>query len=287
MAAEHVVLQSSDIELTVVPDLGARMHSLSVRGREVLRSPSQAAVHADDPFFWGGFIMAPWCNRLAPGAVEVGDKVVNLPANFRDGSAIHGQVYVAAWQRIGDAAFAIESGGSGWPWRYRVEADYGVSGARVEIVLRLRNLSADAMPAGIGLHPWFPNPVEARINCALTYGANDSPHAAPVPVSGDLDVRSRQQLAKGVDSTWTDLTDPPIELWWPDDELHAAITAPFPTLHVTAANASDLDAIAVEPQTQAPQGLARLINHEPGAMTWIEPGGQLTLPITVEFDWTS
>jgi aldose 1-epimerase len=283
---EEVVIANGDVRLTVLPSLGARMHSLRVRGHELLRSPKDAAEHAANPFFWGGYVMAPWCNRLVPGLVTVGAKEVDLRPNFRDGTAIHGQVYVAPWQQRTDDSFVAEGGGAGWPWPYRVEADYGVSDGSVSITLRLRNLSDDQMPGGIGIHPWFPWPVEARIDCALTYGPNDSPNAQPVPVSGDVDVRARQALAAGVDSTWTQAGDPPVELWWPSLGLHAQMHAPVPDLHVTAANAADVQAIAVEPQTHAPQGLSRLLNNEPGALAWIAPGDELTLPITIDLDWT-
>ena len=144
---------------------------------------------------------------------------------------------------------------------------------------------AGALPASfnsLGVRP-----VEARIDCALTYASNAAPLATPETVSGDLDVRTRQALANGVDSTWTRASDPPVELWWPDFGLHAQMRAPYPGLHVTAANASDIQAIAVEPQTHAPQGLTRLLNGEPGALAWIKPGEALALPITIDFDWTT
>ena len=284
---ERVVLGDADVELTVLPSLGARMHSLRVQGQELLRSPADPEEHSTNPFFWGGYVMAPWCNRLVPGPLVVGSRTVDLAPNFPDGSAIHGQIYVSPWQQSGESTFAIEGGGAGWPWRYRVEAGYAVSGDRVSISLRLRNLSDDAMPGGIGLHPWFPAPVEARIECALSYGSNVSPLPAPEPVSGDLDVRARQPLADGIDSTWTQPGDPPVELWWPGRGLHAEMRARYSGLHITAANASDIRAIAVEPQTHAPQGLTRLLNEEPGALAWINPGDELELPITIDFDWAS
>jgi aldose 1-epimerase len=283
----QVAIASTDIELTVLPRIGARMHSLRVRGRELLRSPANPAQHASNPFFWGGFVMAPWCNRLEPGPVRVDDRTVDLPVNFRDGSAIHGQVYAAQWQQTGDSSFTTEGGGSGWPWRYRVEAQYAIAESRVSITLGLHNLSEESMPGGVGIHPWFPWPVEARLDCALTYGSNTQPFDLPVPVSGDLDVRGREALAEGVDSTWTQAGDPPVELWWPQDGIHATMRAAFAGLHVTAANATDVHAIAVEPQTHAPQGLTRLLDKQPGALAWIAPGQALLLPVTIDFDWTS
>ncbi len=282
---EAVQIVSDEVALTVLPGAGARMHSLTVRGHELLRRPNDPAEHMRNPFFWGGYVMAPWCNRITPGPVVLGGRTVDLPANFRDGSAIHGQVHSARWQRTSESAFEIEREGEGWPWRYRVAIEYAVAGTRVAVALRLRNLDDAAMPGGIGIHPWFPVPVEARINAALTYGSNANPLDRPVPVSGDLDVRQRTALAEGVDATWTDTSDPPIELFWPNLGLRAKMRAPFSTLHVTAAYASDLGAIAVEPQTQAAQGLRRLVEGQPGAMGLIAPGEEMVLPITIDFDW--
>src|SRR4051794_5772207 len=165
-----VLVRGDEIELTILPATGARLDSLRVHGRELLRRPDDPLEHQREPFFWGSYVMAPWCNRLSPGRIEFGDRVVDLQPNFADGSAIHGQVYAAPWQQIGDSEFAIEREGDGWPWRYRVEARYSVKGLRVDLTLLLRNLSDVAMPGGVGLHPWFPVPVDVRIASHLTYG---------------------------------------------------------------------------------------------------------------------
>jgi aldose 1-epimerase len=280
---EHVVVRGDEIEITVLPGAGARLHSLRIRGQDIMRTPGDIAQHFAEPFFWGGFVMAPWCNRLTPRAVRVGRRVVDLPPNFTDGSAIHGQVYVAAWRQTGDLSFAIERDGKGWPWRYRVSAEYSIEGMKLSLNLRLRNLSDERMPAGIGLHPWFPTPVQVRVNSALTYGNAKSSSVQPVSVEGDLDLRARATMAEGVDATWASPGDPPLELWWPSG-LHAVVQAPCPTLHIVGAYAPERGAIAVEPQTHAPQGLRRLLNDEPGAMRLIDPDEDMTLAITIQFD---
>ena len=279
----EILVRSDDIELTILPDAGARLDGLRVHGRELLRRPIDPAEHEREPFFWGAYVMAPWCNRLTPGPVEFGDRVVDLQPNFNDGSAIHGQVYAVQWEQTGDSSFAVEREGDGWPWRYRVEADYSVERLRVAVTLRLRNLADAPMPGGIGLHPWFPVPVDVRIASDLTYGNATSSAVEPRPVEGDLDLRQRGAIAEGVDATWKDPSETAFELWWPDG-LHATVRAPFPTLHVVAAYAPERGAIAVEPQTHAPQGLRRLVDDEPGAMTRIDPGGEIVLPITIDFD---
>jgi galactose mutarotase-like enzyme len=205
---QPVVVRGDDIELTLLPGLGARLDSLRVHGRELLRHPDAAIQHEREPFFWGGYVMAPWCNRLTPGPVDFHGRVVDLRPNFEDGSAIHGQVYVAPWQQTGDATFAIEHEGKGWPWRYRVEAEYSVDAMQVALTLRLRNLSDAPMAGGIGMHPWFPVPVDVRIASSLTYGNAKNSSVEPRSVEGDLDLRNRGPIAEGVDATWAQPADP-------------------------------------------------------------------------------
>jgi len=283
-SVEQVVVANDEMELVVLPGAGARLHSLRFRGHDVLRTPGDPAQHEREPFLWGGYVMAPWCNRITPAPMRVGSRVVDLAPNFPDGTAIHGEVYNAPWQQVGATAFTVERDGEGWPWPYRAEIDYALDGRHVAITLRLHNLSEEAMPGGIGLHPWFPTPVEVRIDSGLTYGSNNDTHVEPRPVSGDLDLRARQAMREGVDSTWAQPADPPVELWWRAHGVHAVMRAPFPTLHITAAYAPERGAIAVEPQNHAPQGLRRFIDGQPGALTPIAPGAALTLPITLDFD---
>lgn len=278
-----VTVRGSDIEVVLLPELGARLHALRVHDADLLRTPADVSEHMRDPLFWGGYVMAPWCGRLAPGPTAVGGRIVNLSTNFPDGSAIHGQVYAAPWSQTGDASFEIDGGGNAWPWRYRVEAVVSVSGLSLSIVLRLTNLDDTQMPGGIGLHPWFPLPVEVAIHANEVYASNSSTSALPQPVSGHLDLRQRQQMAEGVDATWPDPGDPPVELFWPKHGLRAAVRAPYPTLNIVAAYSAERGAIAAEPQTHAPQGLRRLLNGEPGALTLIDPGAAIELPISFDF----
>ncbi len=57
-----------------------------------------------------------------------------------------------------------------------------------------------------------------------------------------------------------------------------------PTVYVVAASPSDVEAIAVEPETHAPQALRRLRNGEPGGLTMLEPGGALELTTDLAFE---
>jgi galactose mutarotase-like enzyme len=87
----------------------------------------------------------------------------------------------------------------------------------------------------------------------------------------------------GLDAAWTDLADPPVELRWPKFDVAATMRLSGPTLHIVAARLADRDAVAIEPQTHAPQGLRRLLRGEPGALALLDPGETLRLTIALAF----
>ena len=94
---EEVVIADGPLEVVVLPEAGARLHRLRAFGHDVLLTPDDPATHLADPFFWGAYVMAPWCNRIEARPTRIGAREVDLASNFPDGTAIHGQVYARPW----------------------------------------------------------------------------------------------------------------------------------------------------------------------------------------------
>jgi aldose 1-epimerase len=140
------------------------------------------------------------------------------------------------------------------------------------------------MPAGVGLHPWFRPRAQVAIHADVVYPTNTDSPALPVPVSAAFDLRRRTEMSTGLDATWAGLAEPAVELWWPEIGLRATLRVGSPEVHITAASPSDINALAIEPQTHAPQGLRRLLNGEPGALAWLAPGGELRQTIEMSFE---
>src|SRR5438132_7621799 len=178
-----LTFSSDALEVVVLPDVGARLHRLRAFGHDLLRTPDQRAVHKADPFFWGAYVMAPWCNRIeAAGKVRFGSRYVDLPPNFPDGSAIHGQVYARPWRVGEEGRLTIRAGGDAWPWRYQVDQQLAVSGAELRIELALTNIDDEPMPAGVGLHPWFRRPLRVAIYARDVFRDNLNSAARPQSV---------------------------------------------------------------------------------------------------------
>ncbi len=273
------------IEVELLPGLGGRLHRLRAFGHDVLRTPRRLELHRDEPVAWGAYPMAPWCNRLAAVPTAVGDRLVDLPATYADGTAIHGQVSTAAWSVEPDGRLAVRGGGDGWPWPYEVVERVTVteSGARIE--LQLRNLGDDPMLGGVGLHPWFRRPLELRVAGSNVVPSNTDPASELEAVSGELDLRRLGAVPGGLDGTWTDLAEPAVELRWPGLGLAAVMSVRSEAGPcVAVASPAGVDAVAVEPETHLPGGLARFLRGSRGGLVAIEPGAALRLTIDLEFE---
>jgi aldose 1-epimerase len=277
-------VEDEDVAVELLPEAGARLHRLTAFGVDLLRTPDDPSRHLDDPFFWGAYVMAPWANRVDAEPTVVAGRTVDLPANFFDGTAIHGQVYVRRWSVTGDGMLEIRAGGDGWPWPYRVEQRVAVHDRQLEIRLVLTNDSDAPMPGGLGLHPWFSRPIHAAIRGAAVHPSNVASRPEPEPVAGDLDRRILGPVPDGLDAAWTDLDDPPVTLEWPAAGVRATLHSDALTRFIVAASPADLEAVAIEPQTHAPDAIRRLQRGEPGGLALIEPGGRLAMTVLIGFE---
>ena len=284
MAAEILRIGGGELELELLPALGGRLHRLRVFGIDILRTPDDLEVHRSDPFYWGGYVMAPWCNRLLAEPTTVAGREVRLAANFRDGSAIHGQVYLAPWSVEGEGRLVVRGGGDGWPWPYEVEQRITVASTDLDIELSVTNLADGPMPAGIGLHPWFRRPIEVRIAASTVVAASTDPAATIVAVSGDVDLRVRRPIPDDVDAAWPNPGDPALEICWPDVDIGATLRLRSTAgSAIVAASPAGLGFAAIEPQTHLPQGLGRMLRGEPGALELLGPGATLRLVTAWQF----
>jgi len=281
---EIVRIVDGPIEIELLPGIGARLHRLRAFGHDLLRTPADPSTHLRDPFRWGAYVMAPWCNRITATPTTVHGERVVLAPNFEDGTAIHGQVYSAPWQSRQDGTLRARGGGGGWPWPYETTLRVVVADTTLRIEQSLTNLSSTPMPAGLGLHPWFRRPLDVRINAAHAIASNTDPLARLEPVAGALDLQAMRPMPYDIDAAWLDLGDPAVELRWPEFQVAATLRVRSDgELWVVAASPAALDAVAVEPENHAPYGLDRLLRGEPGSMPLLAPGATTRLVAEMTF----
>ncbi len=252
------VLQAGNVQVTVVPEAGARLGSLRVDGLELL------VTEGPGPTLWGCFPMAPWAGRTRHGRFSFDGAEVRLPVNLPP-HAIHGTVFERAWHADGGGSYSIDLGPD-WPFGGR--AVHTVRPTEDALALRLEVHADDRpMPASCGWHPWF------RRRLA---------RGAPAELSFDaawMELRDAEGIPGGQrvpppPGPWDDcfggLRQQPV-LTWPG-ALELAITSTCDYLVVFD---KPEHAICVEPQSAPPDAL----NRTPAV---VEPGQ----PLVAETTWS-
>jgi aldose 1-epimerase len=284
-AEERIAIGDEPIRVELLPGIGGRLHRLRAFGHDLLRTPDDPAQHRRDPFLWGAYVMAPWCNRTAAVPTRVGAQLVDLSSNFPDGSAIHGQVYATPWQVKADGTLSVRGGGDGWPWPYESSMRVDVNASLLRIDLALTNRAQTPMPGGIGLHPWFRGALEVRFSADRVVPSNTDPACGLQPVSGAFDLRERRTMPAGLDAGWLASGGAAFEMRWPRLGIRAtAQTVSDAPVWIVAASPPDLEAVAIEPQTHAAFGLRRFLAGEPGGLQPMAPGATLRLRIELAFE---
>ena len=121
----------------------------------------------------GCFPMVPYCNRIAYGRFKFHERDVVLTPNFPgEQHTIHGTTWRKPWCVESQCANeiglsyehdALASAQSGWPWTFRAEQTFQLTQNSLLVHLRVTNTDIQPMPAGLGLHPFFPAPERTQL----------------------------------------------------------------------------------------------------------------------------
>lgn len=153
-----ILLAAGDWECIVRPEVGGCLAALRRGAIDILR-PMPAA--SSEPLDSACFPLVPFCNRIAESRFCFGDRCITLRPNHPpEPHALHGGGWHSRWDlAASDASSArvihCHDGLSGWPWAYRSEQDIRLDCDGLDIALQMTNLSAEAAPCGLGLHPYF------------------------------------------------------------------------------------------------------------------------------------
>ena len=290
LLVEPVRLVGDQLEVELMPSAGGRMTRLRAFGIDLLRRPERLESLTEEPLLWGSYPLVPWSNRIPNGRLEFEGASHQLALNF-PGHAIHGEGHAAAWTDLGGGHLEFEAGCNrgGFPWRYRAEQRFEISGTTLRQRVSLTNLDYRRMPAGIGIHPWFEvrSGLQVRIPATHVYPCRDAvPTGDPEPVAGDLDLGRLRAVPWGLDHLWTGLTGSEIELVWPGDGIRLRFGFSAAADHAILASFEDLSAVVVEAVTHATDGHARRERGERGGIDVLEPGATLTVDYSFQVERT-
>lgn len=159
-------LEAHGWALELLPELGGAVGALNHDGHAILRA---APAGTSDVLATGCFPLVPYANRIAHGRFAFDGQMYRVPLNFGGHPhSLHGLGWQAEWTVVeagSDHATLVHAhdGGAGWPWAYRATQRFVLAPGAVRIGLSITNMGDAPMPAGIGLHPYFPCDAETYL----------------------------------------------------------------------------------------------------------------------------
>ena len=287
-----VTLRAGDTELVCAPECGARLLALRVDGRDVLRPASAAAVRSPSAYGFAAFPLLPYSGPIFGGGFCFAGEWRPLARNVAtEPTATHGEGWISPWriEAVDERAVTLVTdyapAAQAFPFAWRGQLQLSLAPGRLAVVMTLVNRDHRPMPAGLGLHPYFPKEPGTRLQFDCTgVWPPDAPEAATSgcgPLEGGLDFTTGQDVAPMV-------VDRCFEGW----DGRASLTAPdgfvtrieadevFGKLQVYSA--WDYPYVCVEPVTNANDGFNRAAHGVPGhAVAVLAPGRRLTGTITI------
>jgi aldose 1-epimerase len=159
----------------VLPSYGFNLFSLKLPAagqvREMLQSAADFADNPREPARHGTPILFPYPNRIRGGRYRYHGKDYQLPV--KGGNAIHGFAMDVPWDVLESSADGESASITGryqiskhspamlplWPADAILEVRYALSSRRLTMTITVTNPTAEELPYGFGIHPYFRLPI--------------------------------------------------------------------------------------------------------------------------------
>jgi aldose 1-epimerase len=273
-----VRLRAGNSELAISPRCGGVFTRWMVAGTHILR-PCTPGVR--DPLDSACFVLAPFSNFIGGGGFSFAGKFYPQRQNHPlEPEPIHGDAWLATWEvekiAAGMATLSYEhSARQGFPFRYRVIQQVRLTPTKLTVQLRLTNLDRAAMPAGLGLHPYFSRPDGAALL---------APHRGRWTADGQIpDQRfcRREEISPPLDvcySGWAGTA----HLFWPRSRTHIAIAASSSAYALVAYCPRSSDFVCIEPVTNVNDAFnAAVRGAGRTGVRVLEPGRSMGLKVRI------
>jgi aldose 1-epimerase len=290
---ELVALRDGGTEVIVAPGCGARLVAFRLGGRDVLRPASPDSLRDAAPYGFAGFPLMPYSGPIFGDGFRFAGAWHPLARNVpAEPTATHGEGWIRPWRIVarGERSLSVEmdyapASEGCFSFAWRGEMTFGVTGGRLTVGMKLTNRDHRPMPAGMGLHPYFPKASGTTLafDCTGVWPP-DAPEAVGKgcgPLEPGLDFRSAREVGEIVFDRCFEGWGGKATLAAPDGFTTTIEADPvFGKLQIY--DAWDYPYICVEPVTNANDGFNRAALGVPGhAVAVLDPGRCLEGRITI------
>jgi aldose 1-epimerase len=287
-----VTLQNEHLRAVLTPDPGVSLLAFSARKDDTWLDLTPDAQKPDCDLKCASFLMVPYSNRIENGAFTFQNQHYQLERGAEH--AIHGDVRTRPWKTEGQTQTRLccsfdsrAHENINWPWPFAVRAEYELQNSTLVARLALWNRGDSPMPAGFGWHPYFnrvlTSPGEPAHLCFQAQSAypdaNDNriPSGPPQPLAPHQDFSTERPLTP--DSfldTCLRSYDGGGHITWPQSGIRLRFACSPTCTHLILYNPAGKPYFAVEPVTNANDGVNLLAGGDTGCGTVVlEPGQNL------------
>ena len=259
IANSVVRLRAGRSELGIAPGIGGSIaYYRRIDGARVhdwLRPALPADLASGNAGRLACFPLVPYSNRIRAGRFDYRGRAIRLPLDrWPQAHALHGHGWRTPWNVVERMnrrlAIAYAHDADEWPFAYRARQDYTLSEDGLEVTLSVDNVGPDAMPVGLGLHPYFPRTARCRLHAAV-----DAMWATDDEVMPTSLVRADPRLGSGdglpldevaLDNVFTGWHRQ-ATIHWPERDARLSIVADTPLEFLVVYSPAGADFFCVEP----------------------------------------
>jgi aldose 1-epimerase len=255
---EVVALLSDDFVVEVAPSAGGSITRYAWNGGssplELLRPAAADDLAVGTATGMACFPLVPFSNRVRNGKFTFRGRAIQLEPNFPpEPHAIHGHGWQSVWEVVDrsetELAIAYSHEADGWVWPYRAEQHYSLSSEALEVMISVTNTGTDAMPAGLGLHPYFVRTPGSRLETKVESVWLSDEGSMPtdlVPVPDEWDLEGLDPNEVSLDHNFAGWSGNAV-IDWPDREARLILTAGSPLEFLVVFTPPGEDFFCVEP----------------------------------------
>jgi aldose 1-epimerase len=281
-------IHSKHLEIELDPNAGGSIAGFRAGGRDLLRPAPNAATN--DPLNMACYPLLPFVGRIGFGKFRFDTQDITLPPHpIAAPHALHGLGWQRSWSVIevstSSAKIALEHDGEAdWPWRFSATQNYQLDDASLTVMMTITNRASRPMPAGLGLHPFFPNRQSARLTGELPYVWESSADGLP---TNRVEVTAVRNFARGrriapmtLDHCFSGGKGP-LDISWDDHPLTLRLHGRDAD-HTVIYTPQAFDFFCVEPVTHTPNAVNRPEPPEITGLRILQPTE--TLQLTCRFE---
>ncbi|MFN3211662.1 MAG: aldose 1-epimerase [Henriciella sp.] len=284
----RIRLDHRDLSLELDPAAGGSVSSFKHNDLEILRSAPSRIGPAFDPRNYSAFPMVPYVGRIHNGRCHVSGNQIQLHPNLPpEPHSIHGFGWQTAWkienQTQTSARLVHVHDADAWPWTYTTSQTFQLEDESLVLDMELTNQGPDAMPAGLGWHPYFYRK-DATLKLPTTHEWQPNEETGenlPVPIEPEADLTPGRRVEDLKLDTAFRVAEPVIRMSWP---THAVTMVSDPVFaNATIYVPPGEDYFCAEPITHAPNAVNGALADDVTGQRWLAPGETLrgTIRLTV------